>query len=221
MGLRHKLHRLLPLALLVGAIPPVLPQALAFPHQAEISGQQVWSERPIDHAALGRVLARRDKLIAASPIAGGAERRRIFLTRGGWRWHWLSLSASGAFAITRPLTENIVVNSSDIRRDRISNGSPIAGTRSLSAVLAHETAHGMLRRRYGITVDMTHPQWLREGYCDHVARESSLSAEQAAQLEADGIRHPALPYFHGRQRVARLLQENGGSVDALFGAGSS
>jgi hypothetical protein len=83
-------------------------------------------------------------------------------------------------------------------------------------VLAHETTHGMLRRRYGFWIDFTQPQWLREGYCDYVAQESSLTAAQAAGLEEQGSAHPALPYFHGRRRVAKLLEENGGSVDALF-----
>jgi hypothetical protein len=74
----------------------------------------------------------------------------------------------------------------------------------------------MLRRRYGMLIDLTAPQWLREGYCDHVAQESSFTAQQAAELEAEGLPHPALPYFHGRHRVAKLLGANGGSVDALF-----
>jgi len=195
-----------------------VPQALAFPYKAAVGGQQVWSEQPIDRTALERVLTRRAELVSASPIAIGDEPRRVFLTQGGWRWHWLTLSpsADGPFALTRALTENIVVNSNNIGRDEVTRDDAIAGKRRLSAVLAHETTHGMLRRRYGFWIDMTQPHWLREGYCDYVARESSLTAAQAAALEARGIAHPALPYFHGRQRVANLLEENGGSVDALF-----
>jgi hypothetical protein len=193
---------------------------LAFPYYAEVSGQQVWSESRLDRDALTQVLARTNELVSASPIAVGDEPRRIFLTRGGWRWHWLTLSpSSGAFAISRPLTENVVVTSSNVDRDLVTSGRWIGGTRRLSAVLAHEIAHGMLRRRYGVWIEATKPQWLREGYADYVAQESSLTAAQAAQLEAKGVAHPALAYFHRRQHVARLLKANGGSVDALFSGG--
>lgn len=74
----------------------------------------------------------------------------------------------------------------------------------------------MLRRHFGFTVDFTKPQWVREGYCDHVAGESSLSEQDVAQLQATGAHHPALPYFLGRKRVAASLAVNGGSVDRLF-----
>lgn len=203
------------LALLAGVVPPVVPQALAFPYREDIAGQQVWSESPIDRTALERVLERTHELVSASPIAVGDEPRRIFLTQGGWRWHWLT-GRSRAFAISRPLTENIVINSHDVARDQIVTSPRVGGKRRLSAVLAHETAHGMLRRRYGITVDFLSPQWLREGYCDYVARESSLTPKDVAELEAQGADHPAFPYYFGRLRVAKLLEENGGSVDALF-----
>jgi len=211
------------LALLAGVVPVLVPQALAFPYQANVSGHRVWSERPLDQAALERVLARTDELVSASPIALPAEPRRIFLTSGGWRWHWLTLSASvpGPFAISRRPTENIVINASDVAQDLVTTGAAVGGRRSLSSVIAHETAHGMLRRRYGMWIDLTAPQWLREGYCDYVAQESSLTPEQVAELEAKGIQHPALPYFHGRWEVAQMLAANGGSVDELFSGGGS
>jgi hypothetical protein len=69
------------LALFAGALPPFVPQALAFPYKAEVEGQQVWSEKPIDRAALERVLERRNELVSASPIAVGNEPRRVFLTQ--------------------------------------------------------------------------------------------------------------------------------------------
>jgi hypothetical protein len=86
----------------------------------------------------------------------------------------------------------------------------------VSGVLAHEICHGMLRRQFGLTVDWSKPQWLREGYCDHVAQESSLTAAQVARLKASGGKHPAIAYFEGRRRVAVELERNGGDVDALF-----
>lgn len=192
------------------------PQLLAFPYKAQTQIGTVWSEQPLDQQALDSVASRTSDLLAQSPIAEADESRPIFLTDGGWRWTWLANTARGGFALTRPVSRAVVVNASDPASDSVRNGAPVAGERRLSGVLAHEFTHGVLRRRYGVLAMAMQPQWKVEGYADHVAQESSLSADEAAGLEAGGIGHPALPYYHGRLRVAERLAAGGGSVDDLF-----
>jgi hypothetical protein len=201
-------------ALLV--VPTVAPATLFFPYSAQSGGHQVYSETPIDQDALDRVTKRSAALVQHSPLARPSEPRRIFLTNGGWRWLWLTTRNRNAFAISQRMGEPIIFNRTDLSGDRVRNGGTVGGERAVSGVLAHEICHGMLRRHFGITVDWTKPQWLREGYCDHVAQESSLTPAQVAGLKASGRKHPAIPYFEGRRRVAAELQRNGGDVDALF-----
>ena len=155
-------------------------------------------------------------MLAQSPIAGPSEQRPIFLTQGGWRWLWLANSSAGGFALTRPITRAVVVNDVDLSADSISNGAAIGRQRTLSAVLAHEFTHGVIRRRYGLLKSILAPQWVVEGYADHVAQESSLTATDVVKLEASGASHPALVYYRGRKRVEALLAANGNNVDALF-----
>jgi hypothetical protein len=203
-------------ALLAGG-PILAPQLLAFPHHESFGADQVWSVAPIDRKAMAEELAHSASLIAKSPIARGEEGRRIFLTDGGWRWYWLANSAAGGFALTRPINDAIVFNRTDPARGLVFNGDPLTGQRRLGAVIAHEKTHGMLRRHFGfVKADLVSPQWLREGYCDHVAGESSLSDAAAAGLKAQGKSHPALPYYEGRRKVAALLAANGNNVDRLF-----
>ena len=201
-------------AILVG--PTIVPEMLLFPYSAQSGDLSVRSERPIDQAALDKVAARSRSLVAASPLAASSEPRRLFLTDGGWRWTWLALQNRGAFGISRPGRETIVVNRSDIAADSVRNGATIGGRRSLSGTIAHEICHGMIRRQFGFTADWSKPVWLREGYCDHVAQESSLSAQDVARLQSSGSAHPALPYYEGRLRVARALKANGNDVNDLF-----
>jgi len=198
------------------ASPLLAPQLLGFPFRSDSAIGPVWSERAIDPAALERVAAQSRSLLAQSPIAGPHEQRPIFLTDGGWRWLWLANSSMGGFALTQPITRAVVVNASDLTSDEVNNGATIGGRRALSAVLAHEFTHGTILRRYGIVKATLAPQWLVEGYADHVAQESSLSASDVARLEESGEGHPALPYFRGRKRVEALLTANGNDVDALF-----
>lgn len=202
--------------ILILASPLAAPQLLAFPFQAEVAGRRVYSERPIS-ARLPPLLVAANAKVKASPIAAARRPDQpIFLTDGGWRWTWLAVQSRGAFALTRPFATGIVVNRSDAERDQVSNGRGVGGRRSLSGVIAHEMTHDMLRARFGLLVDLKTPTWLREGYCDHVAGDGSLSDAQAQQLITAGEDHPALPYWRGRKRVAAELAANGGSVDALF-----
>ena len=206
---------LLGAAFLIAASPLMAPQLLAFPYSYESEIGTIRSEQPLSPQLIADLVTQTRERLATSPIASKNERRPIFLTDGGWRWGWLANSSRGAFALTRPLTRAVVVNRVETRDATVRNGKGVGGKRRLAAVLAHEFTHGLIRRRYGLA-SVTFPQWKVEGYCDHVAGESSLTAEDAARLEAAGTAHPALPYYHGRQRVAAILAANGGSVDRLF-----
>lgn len=200
------------------ASPLVAPQLLAFPHYAEAGDKLVWSETPINQAALGHVIARSEKLVEASPIASEREPRDIFLTQGGWRWLWLANTSRGAFALTRHFGQNLIVNRGDTLADRIANGRAVGGSRQLSSVIAHETTHGVILRHFGLVTAAMKPRWLIEGYCDHIAQESALKDADVQRLAARDEEHPALLYYHGRRRVAAALAANGGDVDALFAA---
>lgn len=191
------------------------PQLLAFPYSAEIGDTRVYSERPIP-PAMAQVLARTRTLLAHSPLDDPALPGAVFLTDGGWRWSLLALTSRGAFALRRPFRDAIVVNASDPATDRVETGRAIGGRRSLSGVIAHETTHVLVTRRYGEWRAAMLPVWKSEGYADHVAQESSLGDQDYARLRRSGERHPALAYYEGRRRVEDLLRRSGGDVDALF-----
>lgn len=214
--MRRRARLVIGLAALAAAAPVCAPQLLAFPYHARAGASQVWSEAPIAPAALAGVMARRDRLLAASPLARPPEARHIFLTRGGWRWHWLALGGGDALALTRAVNEAVIVKGTDLAADRIAPVTREGQPRSLSGVLAHESCHGIERRAFGLTAQWRTPTWLFEGYCDYLAGESSLADEQAARLLVSGASHPALVYWQGRRRVAQALAANHGDVAALF-----
>jgi len=198
------------------ASPLMAPQLLAFPYYTEAGDSRIWSDTPIDQAALDKVMARAETLVSASPIAREHEPRRIFLTDGSWRWLWLANIHRGTFALTRFSGQNLIVNRADLAADRITNNRPVGGSRQLSSVIAHEMTHGVLLHHFGVVAMMRQPRWRVEGYCDHIAQESALGPQDVARLAARGEKHPALLYYHGRKRVEAVLAANGGSVDALF-----
>ena len=191
------------------------PELLAWPYSAEIGGTRIYSETPIP-PEMRAVLARSDALVARSPLAEPGLDRRLFLSRGGWRWQLLALTSHGAFAFRRPFRDAIIVNASDVAADRVENGAPVGGTRTLSGVIAHETTHILVARRLGEARVFMMPGWKFEGYADYVAAESSLSDADYQRLRANGARRPAMFYYEARRRVAEALRRNGGDVGALL-----
>ena len=191
------------------------PQLLAWPYSARIGHTLVYSETPIP-PQISSVLARSDALVAGSPFAERGLERRLFLTQGGWRWDLLALTTSGAFALRRPFRDAIIVNASDVAADRVENGAPVGGVRSLSGVIAHETTHLLVARRLGEWRAFMLPSWKSEGYADYVARESSLGDADYARLRANGAGRPAMFYYEARRRVAEALRRDGGNVDRLL-----
>lgn len=213
---RRRLNRVLAIAGAVFAAPLFAPQLLAFPYSAEVGNDHIWSTSPIPISIMRNILGDANARVARSPLAIGSEGRDIFLTDGGWRWLWLANTTKGSLALTRPVNESVIVNQSDLATGLVANNTSVGGKRTLASVIAHEKCHGMIRRRFGITTDFVKPQWLREGYCDHVAQESSLTDQDVVALKAAGKNHPALPYYFGRKRVEAILAANGGNVERLF-----
>ena len=208
-------NRTVGLALLLWVSVIISPKLLAFPHHAQIGDTLIWSEAPIA-PRMKDILARSDALLRRSAIFSKGYGKSIYLTSGGWRWKLLTVQSSNGFAISRAFTENIIINQSDIGKDKVFSSAAEGRTRTLADTIAHERTHGLLRSRFGATIDFTAPVWKREGYCDYVAQASSLNDAQALEMERSRPDHPALPYYHGRKRVTAILTDNGGSVDKLF-----
>lgn len=201
-------------ALGVVLVAPILaPPLLAAPYKERIGDHVVRSAVPITPRVRAAVIEA-DRRVAASPSAGyRASDQSIFLTAGGWRWTWLAGNAQGAMGLTRAVSDVIVLNRTE--GDKVFGG-PGIGEREIAGVIAHEMTHGSLRAHFGLTVDFTHPAELREGYCDWVAQESSLTDARAHELLRAGGGHPALIYWSGRKKVAAAMARPGMTVDRLF-----
>jgi hypothetical protein len=200
----------------IAAAPLIAPSLLAAPYKAQVGGHLVRSVDPIT-PAVHDAIVEADRRVAASPSGSFREPDQpIFLTGGGWRWFWLAGNAQGAFAVTRALNDTIIVNYTDPAVATARNGAAIGGERSLAGLVAHEMTHGSLRAHFGVLTDFSYPAELREGYCEFVAGDSSLSDDEAVSLQRRGANHPALIYWKGRKRVAAELARPGASLDRLF-----
>ena len=172
------------------------PAALAFPHVKRIGDTTVYSVAPIPDVMADRI-NRADALLAASPLVVPGLRGTLVLTDGGWRWRVLAAGNWNVIALRRPFSSVLLFNSSDIVADRVRNGAPGGGERTLSGTIAHESVHLLTARRYGEIRLTRMPEWKREGYADYVAQETSIRAEDEARIRERWPDAPGAPILCG------------------------
>jgi hypothetical protein len=203
-NLRRAERTLIVLALLYAGLH-LFPQLL-FAHSVTADGITLYSRTPLppEAAACARRAA---ALVRQSELAVPGRRERVFVCNAPWLFRLFKPTAGG-FAYSVPLTDNVFIAEADFTTDVARWSAPKYNTRSLSSVMAHEITHGLIRHRLGLVRGILLPDWVDEGYADHVARESSFPESEGLRRLTSGERDPshAFRYFKYRQMVRYLLE---------------
>lgn len=202
--LRRAEHVLTVLALLYAGVH-FFPQVL-FAHSVTAEGITLYSRMPLPPEAAACV-KRAAALVRQSELAVPGRSERVFVCNSPWLFQFFKPRAGG-FAYSVPLTDHIFIADADFAADVARWPAPNYNTRSLSAVMAHEITHGLIRHRLGLLRGILLPDWLDEGYADYVARESSFPEAEGLRRMVSGERHPspAYRYFEYRQMARYLLE---------------
>jgi hypothetical protein len=194
------------------------PQVL-FGHQVSYKNFTVHSREPLDqnvYVVLDRVGTR----LSASPLNDEAIKPRVFLVNSHGLYRMMSFFVGGnSFGKGFPMlpTQNIFINKSDLARDLVFRSAPTDNRRSLSGVIAHETAHLQIRRRFGYWKNLTMATWKKEGYCEYVAGDTTLDYETGVKRwKANPRDGSTYQYFKYYMLVKHLLDHEKVSVDDLF-----
>jgi len=169
-------------ALLIGALAVGYLMLLVFPgalfaHTVTIGKFEVNSREILDPAA-ETVFERAEDKLRSSPIYDETIARQIYLTGSHGLYNFLSHKAYNSFGNSVPLVNNVFINRADIADDLVFIRREHGYSRSLSGVVAHETAHLLIRKRYGTVRSMLIPRWKNEGYCEYVAGESTIPLDE-------------------------------------------
>jgi len=214
---------LLALGLLIGATGALIlfPQPL-FAYSMTHGQFQIWSDRPID-PRMAVVLDDARRRIEMSELYDPDATFRIFLCNEPWRLLLLARSSQVGGSADTLLTGNIYLREADIAANRIvppEGELADAETRPLSYFIAHEATHVMQSRAFGGLLEVRYPDWLTEGYADHIGKGRSFDLNENARLMRDG--DPRLDYARsGLYRryhllVAFLMEREGQTIRALF-----
>ncbi|MBK8340904.1 MAG: hypothetical protein IPK99_13300 [Flavobacteriales bacterium] len=163
---------------------------------------EVYSTKPLDQ----RILPILDSALArltTSELYDPGSHFTIYLCDGPATFALFAPLSQDAFACTYPVIDHIFVAHADVMNDQVLRPAERYNTRTLSGTLAHELTHVMVEHSLGLWMFSSMPDWKHEGYCDHVAGESSIGREEGlVELCAGSLDHP---YFEGRLMVKHLL----------------
>ncbi len=194
------------------------PQVL-FAHETSYKTFKVYSREPLD-GSLYAVLDKVEVRLAASGINTGEVKPTIFLTNSHGLYAVMSLYIGGnsfgkGYAILP--TDNIFINKADLAKDLVYRNADANNTRTLSGVIAHETTHLLIRKKYGYWKNLSSPVWKREGFCEYVAGGSTLTYETGVKMWKENPRDgTGYQYFKYYMLVRYLLENEKLSVDELF-----
>ncbi len=211
--------RLERMALLLGLLYlglQTFPQAL-FAHSVTADGITVYSRAPLSPAETAACLDHAHSLLQQTELAVPGRTERVFVCNSPALFRLFSPTTNQAFAYSVPLTDNVFVAQADFAHDTARSAAPIYNTRSLSAVIAHEITHGLIRHRLGWWRGTTLPAWVAEGYCDYVAQEGSFPDATGRRLLASGqsdLSH-SFQYYKYRQMVRYLKEDEHRSFDQI------
>jgi len=188
------------------AVLHIFPQAV-FAHSVTTNGITIYSRSPLPPEAT-LCATRAAELLKQSELAVVGRHENVYVCDTPWLFRLFSPGSSGAFAVSVPLTDNVFVAAADFYADVAMRSGSDFNKRSFSAVVAHEITHGLIRHRLGLVNSIRLPDWVAEGYCDYVARESSFPEEDGLRLFVSGQKHPSMSYryFIYRQMVRYLAE---------------
>lgn len=194
------------------------PQVL-FAHEMSYKNMQVYSREPIDKE-IYEVLDKVETRLASSPLNNSELGPRIFLTNSTRVYSLLSLNIGGnSFGKGYALlpTSNVFINQSDLQKDLVFRRAAENNQRSLSGVIAHETTHLLIRKRFGYWRNIFIPSWKKEGYAEYVGGGTTLSFEAGVRLwKANPGNDTGYQYFKYLMLVKYLLEQKHVTVDDLF-----
>lgn len=191
------------------------PQAL-FANSVEHGAFKIYSREPID-PEIDRVLDVAEAKLKSSPIYDADLKRDVYLTNSHGLYAFFSPKAYNSFASSLPFVNHIIVNRTDVPADLVYIRREYSNSRSLSGVMAHETTHLLIRKRYGTLSATLMPTWKNEGYCEYVAGESTIPLGEGVRRWRENPQDDSnYRYTKYHLMVKHMLEDEKVSVEDLF-----
>jgi hypothetical protein len=197
----------------------VFPQAM-FDHRVTYKGFTVHRRSEIP-PEVTRTLDRVEALLARSELFDPDEHHEIFLV-DSYELPRILFFRNVHFGCNLPTGDTFITHAdvtNDVARcERISPDDE--RVRTLSESIAHEITHDLIRKHLGWWNERRVPSWIKEGYCEHVARGSAIDTRTALAILTTGSYPvpPGLPNLKHRWMIEYLLHSRFVSIDDILRA---
>ncbi len=192
-------------------------QNLNFAHSVQVHGIRLYCTDPIP-CEIETILSEIRSRIAVSTLHRDNHRFAVFVCNSKWLYAFFSPSSRRSFGIANPVTQFVFVADAEISRNQSRRFGAGHNVRSFVSVATHEMGHVLMRRRFGFWTDRRLPKWLKEGYCEMLAGESSFPEDTGDSLLAEGRSDSSMSfkYFTYRRMVEYLIKERGFTIEQLI-----
>ena len=183
---------------------------VCFPYNVTHQGVTIYSRAPLPQENTTRI-AETIRLVERAELAVRGRTERIFVCNNRWLFCVFSPITPRAFGFSVPVVDNVFVAEADLAQNVARSASPVYNQYPFSSVVAHEITHGLIGHRLGLWGEFRLPRWVKEGYCDYVARASSFPEAEGFKLLRTGGHDPSMSfrYFTYRQMVRHLMDDQG------------
>ena len=216
---KKKINRIASIIAIVYILALVFPQ-YAFANKFVYKNFTVYYHAgEADEDAIKSVLDESMALLNKSVLFNQEKEQRIFVCGSFSEFTFFSPFSRKSFAVNYALMQNIFLSESSFSENRIIRNSDTNNRRTLSAVIAHETTHSLLEDNLGIVKYKLLPSWKNEGYCDHIAQESSYDEEIGLEEICKGNKDTgsmSFTYFKYKKYADYLLDVKGVNVEEFL-----
>lgn len=142
----------------------------------------------------------------------------VFFCNDRLRYRLFAPLSGSSFAITMSISQNIFVAGPCVAENLSHRFGDLHHERRLSSVIAHETCHVLLEKQVGSISNFFLPTWIKEGYCEYIAQDSSFDEERGDLMIIQGEKEKnfSFKYLEYRRMVEYLITQEGMSIEALI-----
>ncbi len=193
----------------------VFPQLL-FHHSVTHQGVTIYSRAPLPQETTARI-AEIMSLVERSELAARGRTERIFICNNLWLFCVFAPLTPRAVGFSVPVVDNVIIADADLVQNVARGASHVHNQASFSAAAAHEITHGLIGHRLGLWREIRLPRWVKEGYCEYVARASTFPEAEGYKLLTTGGHDPSMSfrYFTDHQMVRHLMDDRGYSFQQV------
>lgn len=189
-------------------------------YRFQVENYTLYSNQPVDSSVI-QVIGTVNMLTGNKRFNFPNYRYDIFLSNSYflfWIHTALNKMATGASDL---VTNNIYIANADIEKNSACNFQE-GRERSLHSVIAHESTHILLRKKYGLRKYrklLKHKNWKVEGFCEWIALNDVPPDEEKIRkiVQSESyITNPFDRYITYRAAVSYLLEDESCDLDRLM-----